>query len=109
MQTSYSWFHPLFPQEDRYKGWCSEEESQDLSSKMLPSGLLVVHDTSGGGQHHIAKLSGGQEVVGPLLDVSDSNIEPGGDDSALVESAGQVDNDLASSVVINYLRTKYIL
>ena len=104
MQTSYSWFHPLFPQEDRYKGWCSEEESQDLSSKMLPSGLLVVHDASGGGQHHIAKLSGGQEVVGPLLDVSDGNIEPGRDHPALVEAPSQVDNNFAGSVVINDLK-----
>lgn len=39
-----------------------EEESQDLSSEVLPSGLLVVHDSAGCGHHHIAKLSGGQEV-----------------------------------------------
>ena len=104
MQTSYSWFHPLFPQEDRYKGWCSEEESQDLSSKMLPSGLLVVHDTSGGGQHHIAKLSGGQEVVGPLLDVPDGDVEPGGDHAALVQAPRQVDNNLTRSVVIDDLK-----
>ena len=103
MQTTYSWVHPLFPQEDRYKGCCSEEESQDLSSKMLPPGLFVVHDAPGGGQHHIAELSGGQEVVGPLLDVSDGDIEPGGDHSALVEAPSQIDNNFASSVVINDL------
>ena len=54
----------------------SEEESQDLSSQMLPPGLLVVHDAPGGGQHHVPELSGGQEVVGPLLDLIDANVEP---------------------------------
>ena len=70
---------------------------------MLPPGLLVVHDAPGGGQHHIAELSGGQEVVGPLLDVSDGDIEPGGDHSALVEAPSQIYNNFASSVVINDL------
>merc|ERR1712222_185165 len=81
-----------------------EEESQDLSSEMLPPGLLVVHDAPGGGQHNVAELSGGQEVVGPLLDVSDGDIEPGGDHTALVEAPSQIDNNFASSVVINDLK-----
>ena len=71
---------------------------------MLPPGLLVVHDASRGGQHHIPKLSGGKEVVGPLLNVSDGNIEPGGDDTTLIEASCKVDNNLASSVVINDLK-----
>ena len=43
---------------------------------MLPPGLLVVHDAPGGGQHHVSELSGGKEVVGPLLDLIDTNVEP---------------------------------
>ena len=43
---------------------------------MLPPGLLVVHDASRGGQHHLAKLSGGQKVVRPLLNVVQGNVEP---------------------------------
>ena len=81
----------------------SEEESQDFSSQMLPPGLLVVHDAPGGGQHHEAKLSGRQQVVGPLLDVSNGHIEPGRDDATLVQTARQVHNDLPGSVVINNL------
>ena len=53
-----------------------EEESKDLATKMLPPRLLVVHDAAAGGQHHKPKLTGGKQVVGPLLDVSDANIEP---------------------------------
>ena len=54
----------------------SEEEPKNLSSQLLPHGLLVVHDASRGGQHHLTKLSGGQQVVRPLLDVVDGNVEP---------------------------------
>ena len=43
---------------------------------MLPPGLLVVHDASRGGQHHLAKLSGGQKVVRPLLNVVQGNVKP---------------------------------
>ena len=70
---------------------------------MLPPGLLVVHDAPGGGQHHVPELSGGQEVVGPLLDLIDGDIEPGGDDTALVQSSSQVDDDLAGSVIVDDL------
>ena len=68
---------------------------------MLPPGLLVVHDTPGGCQDDEPELSAGEQVVGPLLYLVDGHIEPGGDHSALVESPGQVDNNLPSSVVIN--------
>ena len=82
----------------------SEEESQDFSSQMLPPGLLVVHDAPGGGQHHVPELSWGQEVIGPLLDVPDGDVEPGGDYAALVQAPRQVDNNLTRSVVIDDLK-----
>ena len=53
----------------------SEEEFQNF-----PPGAsalsLVVHETPGGGQHHLSKLSGGQQVVCPLLNVVQGNVEP---------------------------------
>ena len=42
----------------------SEEEA-----KVLPPGFLVVHDAPRGGQHHLATLSEGQQVVRPLLNI----------------------------------------
>ena len=54
-----------------------EEESKDLAAEVLPPGLLVVHDAAGGGEHHLAELPGGQQVVGPLLDVPQGDVEPG--------------------------------
>ena len=53
---------------------------------MLPPGLLVVHDPARGGEHHVAELSGGQQVVGPLLDLVDGDIESGGDHTTLVQT-----------------------
>ena len=49
------------------------------------------------------ELSGGKEVVGPLLVVPDAEIESGGDDSDLVDSASQVDDDLATPVIVDNL------
>ena len=54
----------------------SEEEAKDLAAEVLPLGLLVVHDAAGGGEHNLAELPGGQQVVRPLLDVVDGNVEP---------------------------------
>ena len=70
---------------------------------MLPPGLLVIHDAPGGGEDHVAELSGGQQVVGPLLDVPDADVEPRRDDAAFVEPAGEVDDDLAAPVVVHDL------
>lgn len=52
---------------------------------------------------HSPELTGREQVVGPLLNVDDGHIEPGGDDSALVQATGQVDNDLAGPVVVDDL------
>ena len=92
----------------------SEEEPENLPAQVFPPGLLVVHDAPGGGQHHKAKLSGRQQVVGPLLDVSNGHIEPGRDHTTLVQTTSQVHNYLPGSVVINNLtickiRKKYFI
>ena len=39
---------------------------------MLSSSLLVVHNTSRGGKDNVTKLSGGQKVGNPLLDIANS-------------------------------------
>merc|ERR1712073_212883 len=80
-----------------------EEESQDLAPEMLPPGLLVVHDPAGGGEHHVAELYGRQQVVGPLLDLVDGDIESGGDHATLVQTTSEVDDDLAGAVVVHDL------
>lgn len=65
-----------------------EEEAQNLASQMFSSGLFMIHNTAGGGQNNIAKLTRGQQVVGPLFNVVDGNIEAGRDDTALIQATG---------------------
>ena len=70
---------------------------------MLSSGLLVVHNTSRGGQNDVTELSGWQQVLSPLLDITDLDVESWGNDTTLVQSTVQLDNDLTRSVVVNVL------
>ena len=68
---------------------------------MFSSGLFMVHDAAGCGHDDVPELTRGQQVVGPLLDVGDSNVKPGRDDATLVESAGEIDDDFAATVVVD--------
>jgi len=68
---------------------------------VLLLGLLVIDDAVGSGEDDVAELSGWEEVVGPVIDLVEGNVESWGDDSALVESAVELDDDLASSVIID--------
>lgn len=89
---------------------------------MLAAGLLVVHDTGRGGEDDVAKLTGGEELDNPLLELSEADVVAGGDDTALVEAASlsvshslkfsqlkmyspavELDNDLAGAVVVDLL------
>ena len=53
---------------------------------MLAAGLLVIHDTSGGGQDDVAELTRGEELGSPLLEVTELDGVAGVDDTALVET-----------------------
>ena len=76
----------------------------------------MVHDATGGGHDNLAKETRGQESSNPALDLVVGEVVPRGNDSALVEAPSQIDNNFASSVVINDLEgikvvksPKYIL
>ena len=53
---------------------------------MLPTGLLVVHDTGGGGEDDVAELTGGEQLGDPLLQLVEADVVAGADDTALVEA-----------------------
>lgn len=57
---------------------------------MLAASLLVVHDTSGGGQDDVAELTGGKELGSPLLEVTELDGVAGVDDTALVETGARI-------------------
>lgn len=85
--TATSPSHPIFG----FLYWnCLVEEADDLAGDVLATGLLVVHDTSRGGQDHVAELTRGQQADGPLLEVGQLDVVAGGDDTGLVEAAEKV-------------------
>ena len=79
------------------------EETDDLSGNVLAAGLLVVHDTSGGGENDETELTGWEELDNPLLEVVKTNVVAWGDDTGLVKTAVKLDNNLAGAVVIDLL------
>jgi len=70
---------------------------------VLPASLLVVHDSGRGGQDNVAELTGGKELDNPLLEVAETDVVAGRDDTGLVEASVELDDDLARAVVIDLL------
>jgi hypothetical protein len=62
------------------------EETNDLASNVLATGLLVVHDTGRGGQDDVTELTGREELDNPLLEVGETDVVAGGDDTGLVKT-----------------------
>lgn len=77
--------------------------AEDLASDVLPAGLLVVHNTGRGGEDHIAERTGGKHVRDPALDLREGHAEARRDDTALVDAAVELDDNLARAVVIDDL------
>lgn len=70
---------------------------------MLPTCLLVVHDTSRRGQDNVAEGTGGEELSDDLLNLAKGNVVAGRDAAALVDSAEELDDNLAGAVVVDDL------
>ena len=63
----------------------------------------MVHDTLVGGEDEHTELTGGKHGVREVLELSERQIEARRDNTALVETTVQVDNDLAGACVIDDL------
>lgn len=79
------------------------EETNDLASNVLATGFLVVHDTGRGGQDDVTELTGREQLDNPLLEIGETDVVAGRDDTSLVEAAVELDNNLAGAVVIDLL------
>jgi hypothetical protein len=77
------------------------EEADDLARDVFAAGLLLIHDTGGGGEDNVAELTSREKLDDPLLELAKADVVAGGDDTALVEAAVELDNDLAGAVVID--------
>lgn len=69
-----------------------EEKADDLTSGVLATSLLVVHDTVRSGQDKVTELTGRQKIGAKLLDAAELDVEAGGDDTALVDATDEVDH-----------------
>lgn len=68
---------------------------------MLLTALVVIHDTVRGGEDDVTEVTRGEEGDDPLLELLDLDIETGRDDSALVDTSDEVDDDLSVAAVID--------
>lgn len=76
-------------------------ETQNLTRNVLSSGFFMVHDTSRGGQDDVTELSGWQQVGSPFFNVTNLNVKSWGNNTTLVQSTVQLDDNLTRSVVVN--------
>ena len=79
----------------------SVEVAENFASNVSLSGLIVVHDTLVGGEDDVTELSGREDLGEELLEVLELEVESGRDDTDLVDSSVQVDDDLSVSSVVN--------
>jgi len=79
------------------------EEADDLARDVLATGLLLVHDAGRGGEDDEAELTGGEKLDNPLLELVEVDVVAGRDDTALVEAAVELDDNLAGAVVVDLL------
>ena len=70
---------------------------------MLPAGLSVIHDSVRRRQDKEAKVTRGEQIRAPLLQLSNTNIKAGGDDTTLVDAAIELNNNLSTTLVLNKL------
>merc|ERR1719446_1857606 len=80
-----------------------KEKSENFASDVSFSGIFVVDNTGGSCKNNMSELSGWEQVILPFFHVGDGDVVSWGDNTAFVDSAVQVDDDLASSVVIDLL------
>lgn len=80
------------------------EESQDFATSVVRTGLFVVHDPKGSGEHHVAELTRGKDVLHPLLILLGIAVKAGANSATLIEVPIEVDHNLPSAVVVNKLK-----
>jgi hypothetical protein len=76
------------------------EETKYLSSSLFALGFLVRHDSIGCGDEDASELTRGQQVDHPLFNLFVIDIKPRRDDSTLVETTIELDDNLVGTVIV---------
>ena len=79
----------------------SVEVAKDFASNLLLLGLFVVHDANVGGQNNVTELTRREDGGGEFFEVLQFKIEAGWDDTALVEAAIEVNDNLAGTGIVD--------
>lgn len=70
---------------------------------MLFTCFLMVHDARRSCKNDVSELTRWEVVGSMLVELSNTDVETGTDNGALVETSSKVDDDLASTMVIDDL------
>jgi len=70
---------------------------------VLSTGFFVVHNARRRGQDYISELTSWEELDDPLLEIGETDVVTGRDDTGLVEATVQLDDNLAGTMIINFL------
>jgi len=79
------------------------EVTKNFATGVLATGLLVIHNTIRGGQDDETELTGWQQVGDPLLHIIDLDIKTRADDTTLVKTTVELDDDLTGAMIIDNL------
>lgn len=69
---------------------------------MLPSSLLMIHNARTSRQHDVPKLTAGQQLDDPLLEVAQLHVVARANDADFVQAAVELDHNLAVAVVVYF-------
>jgi len=75
--------------------------TDDFAPSFSSNGFVVGHDTVRGGHDELSELTGREQTDDPLLDITDAAVKARGDNTALVEATVQVNDDLATTGIVN--------
>jgi hypothetical protein len=68
---------------------------------VLGTSFLLIHDTSRGGQDQMTELTSRQQVGSPLLKLRELDVEARRDNTTLVNTAIELNDNLTRTVIIN--------
>jgi len=71
------------------------EESKDFPSNMFSSCFLMIHNPSTRRQNNVPDTSSWQKLIDPLLEIRKTDVEPGGDDAAFIQTTVELNDNLA--------------
>jgi hypothetical protein len=79
------------------------EKPKNLSSNMFPPSFLVIHNPRTSGKDNISNTSCRQELIDPCFQIGKTDVESRRNDSALVETSVELNDNLTRTVIINFL------